>query len=352
MSLWVDKYRPTTLDKLDVHVELSKKLKKLVSNGDFPHVLIHGPSGAGKKTRIMCLLHELYGPGVEKLKIDQKTFTTPSQAKFELTTISSNYHIELNPSDAGFHDRVVIQEVLKEIAQTQQLDTASQRSFKVVVLTDVDRLSKDAQHALRRTMEKYSSTCRLILYCNSTSKVIPPIRSRCLQVRVPAPTEEEILSVLQHVSKKEGLSLPGEFAARVVQQSERNLRKALLMLEASKVQQYPFTGSQKVQSADWEVYVRETANKILEQQSPQRLLEVRGRIYELLTHCIPPEVIITRLTKELIANLDSALKVEVTQWAAYYEHKLQTGQKPIYHIEAFVAKFMCVLRTYMMDLYA
>ena len=64
----------------------------------------------------------------------------------------------------------------------------------VVVLTEVDRLSRDAQHALRRTMEIYMATCRLILVCNSTSKVIPAIRSRCLGVRVAAPSEDEVSS--------------------------------------------------------------------------------------------------------------------------------------------------------------
>jgi len=63
------------------------------------------------------------------------------------------------------------------------------------VLNEVDRLSKDAQHALRRTMEKYVAVCRLVLCCNSTCKVIEPIRSRCLPIRVAAPTNAEVLAL-------------------------------------------------------------------------------------------------------------------------------------------------------------
>ena len=68
-----------------------------VGGGDFPHLLVYGPSGSGKKTRIMCVLKELYGSGVEKLRIEHHTFTTPSKKKLDISTISSNYHIEVNP---------------------------------------------------------------------------------------------------------------------------------------------------------------------------------------------------------------------------------------------------------------
>lgn len=81
MSLWVDKYRPSSLARLDYHKEQAAQLRNLVQCGDFPHLLVYGPSGAGKKTRIMCILRELYGIGVEKLRIEHQTITTPSKKK-------------------------------------------------------------------------------------------------------------------------------------------------------------------------------------------------------------------------------------------------------------------------------
>nr|CAD7575014.1 unnamed protein product [Timema californicum] len=243
MSLWVDKYRPNSLSKLDFHKQQAHQLKNIVSicqiiqQGDFPHLLMFGPPGSGKKTRVICLLRELYGAGAERLRMENTSFTTPSNKKVELMIVSSNYHLEVNPSDVGIYDRVVIQDLLKTVAQTHQLDASGQREFKVVVLTSADRLSKDAQHALRRTMEKYMATCRLILIANSASRVIAPIRSRCLGIRVPAPTPEEIATIVTAVGKKEGISVPPELANRLAEMSNRNLRLALLSLQAARVQQ-------------------------------------------------------------------------------------------------------------------
>ena len=89
--------------------------------GDFPHLLVHGPPGAGKKTRIMALLRELYGNGIDRLRFEHQTFEAPSKRKLEIVTIASNYHIEVNPSDVGIYDRVVIQELIKNTASAQQI---------------------------------------------------------------------------------------------------------------------------------------------------------------------------------------------------------------------------------------
>jgi len=206
--LWVDRYRPKSLDALITNKDIGANLKNLVAEGDCPHLLFYGPSGAGKKTLILALLREMFGPGAEKLKPETKEWKIerPSMSKgveVELTTLSSMYHIELYPSDAGLKDKYIVQEVIKETAKYRQLDTAntSSKGFKVIVLNEVDRLTRDAQYGLRRTMEKYASACRLILVCNNISKVTEAVRSRCLCVRVPAPEESQICDVLEHVAR-------------------------------------------------------------------------------------------------------------------------------------------------------
>lgn len=95
--------------------------------------------------------------------------------ELELTTISSNDHVELNPSDVGNNDRYVVQEIIKEMAKSRPVDMQGNRGFKVLVLNEVDKLSKEAQAGLRRTMEKYSSACRLIMLCSNISKCVLPI---------------------------------------------------------------------------------------------------------------------------------------------------------------------------------
>ncbi|KAA8518289.1 hypothetical protein F0562_015828 [Nyssa sinensis] len=271
--LWVDKYRPKTLDKIIVHEDVAQNLKKLVTEQDCPHLLFYGPSGSGKKTLIMALLRQMFGPGAEKVKVENKTWKVDAGTRtidLELTTLSSTHHMELNPSDAGFQGRYIVQEIIKEMAKNRPIDTKGKKGFKVLVLNEVDKLSREAQYSLRRTMEKYSASCRLILCCNSSSKVTEAVCSQCLNVRINAPTEGQIFKVLEFIGKKEGLQLPSGFAAHIAEKSNRSLRRAILSLETCRVQQYPFSNNQAIPPMDWEEYIFEIAPDIMKEQSPKR----------------------------------------------------------------------------------
>lgn len=209
----------------------------------------------------------------------------------------------------GNYDRVVVQDLLKEVAQTQQVDVAAKQRFKVVVINEADHLTRDAQAALRRTMEKYSPNLRLILLANSTSNIIAPIRSRTLLVRVAAPTEDEICTVLAQVGKKEGYTRCEGLEKRIAKESHRNLRRALLMFEAVHAQKYQYpritpllplltspsdqvTEKTVIPPPDWEALISQVADEILAERSPARILHVRAKLYDLLTHCIPASTIL------------------------------------------------------------
>eukprot|EP01067_Filipodium_phascolosomae_P003836 Filipodium_phascolosomae@DN2680_c2_g1_i12.p1 len=203
--LWIDKYRPKSLKELSYNVETTQLLQRLVESQDFPHLLLYGPTGSGKKTRLGAFLYEVYGPGVRKLKVDNRNLkvSPTSSASVDINVVTSSYHLEVAPSEVANKDRVVIQQLIKEIAQSPPLQTTP--SFKMVVIMNVDQLTREAQAALRRTMEKYMKSCRLVLVCNSLSRVLPPVRSRCLCLRIGAPSNVEIVSILHQIADAEKL---------------------------------------------------------------------------------------------------------------------------------------------------
>ena len=104
--------------------------------------------------------------------------------------------------------------------------------------------------------------------------------------------------------------------------------------------------SQQIQLPDWQLYIAAVADDILREQSPKALLALRGKLYELLSNCIPPELIMKHLVGHLLKTAPGgpALKHEMLFHAASYEHRMQGGSKPIFHLEAFVAKFMAVYK--------
>merc|ERR1719323_2174439 len=186
-------------------------------------------------------------------------------------------------------------------------------------------------------------TCRIILSCDSASKIIAPLRSRCLPIRVGAPSMGEVQLVLHKVAQAEGVKLPPELAVKIADKSQRDLRRALLMLETTQVQANSSSLSKDAQlpKEAWEVAVERVAKKILQEQSPRMAMEVRGNVYELMAACLPADFIIKELLHRLIGEQrNDVLKQKAIAAAAHFESTMRQGSKDIFHIEAFVLRFM------------
>lgn len=348
--LWVDRYRPKTLKDVELYPELNTVLRRLATAQDLPHLLFYGPSGSGKKTRAMAVLHEIYGPSVYSVRLEHKSVQVSDSKVVDIATLSSPHHIDINPSDAGNYDRVIVMQMIREIAQTVPLHTTANNPknvpYKVVVLNEVDKMSRSAQHALRRTMEKYMSTCRLFLMCNSTSRLIPPLRSRCLGIRVAAHSKDNLKLAVQHVCDGEGRAAPSAaFLNTLALRCDGNLRRGLLMLEAAAMAKVDWSGSgAAIPQADWKLFLDEIAHDIVSEQTPKRLHEVRLKFYDLLAQCISGETILKTLVDCLLAAVPPALQHPLIELAAKYDHNMKLGTKPILHLEAFVAGVMKLIK--------
>ena len=154
-SIWTEKYRPKKFEELVGQEEVVKKVENLTKSMNIPHLLFAGPAGTGKSTLALIVVKELFG-----------------------STWKENY-LELNASDERGID--VVRQKVKDFARTKALGNVP---FKVIFLDEADALTREAQQALRRTMENYTSTCRFVMSCNYSSKIIDPIQSRCVVLRL------------------------------------------------------------------------------------------------------------------------------------------------------------------------
>jgi replication factor C subunit 3/5 len=272
-------------------------------------------------------------------------------------------------SEVGNNDRAVIQELLKEIAQTQQVDLNAKQRFKgpscspargceaaharpVVIINEADSLTRDAQAALRRTMEKYTTNMRMILCANSTSRLIAPIKSRCLLIRVAAPDEVEVKALssrrcyfrtdsfpdaqgigvrgqarkvrpsarsrVRDCSGRQRQPTQGVARARGAQDAVVRPRELSSFSLGSLALRPDLSGPLSIAKPDWETYCHKVADMIVQEQSPDRVMAVRAKFYELLTHCIPPTVIMKTVADRVVERVDEPLKADIMHWAAIY----------------------------------
>lgn len=177
-SIWTEKYRPQNFDEVKGQVEIVDKVKAFVSSGSMPHLLFSGPAGVGKTTLALVIAKQLFGDNWR-----QNT-------------------LELNASDERGID--VVRVKVKDFARTRAMGDVP---FKVIYLDECDALTRDAQQALRRTMENYTKTCRFVLSCNYSSKIIDPIQSRCAVFRFKPLSETEIFQVIDKLVESEELTI-------------------------------------------------------------------------------------------------------------------------------------------------
>jgi replication factor C small subunit len=185
--------------------ETIERLKSYVATKNLPHLLFSGPPGVGKTASAVSIAREIFGEDLWR-----ENFT------------------ELNASDERGID--VVRTKIKNFAKTAPIGGAG---FKIIFLDEADALTSDAQSALRRTMERFSSNCRFILSCNYSSKIIEPIQSRCAVYRFRRLSNEAIKKRLEYIVKDQDLAINEDGYEALIYVAQGDMRKAVNSLQAA-----------------------------------------------------------------------------------------------------------------------
>ncbi len=202
----VEKYRPNKLSEIVGQDTIINSLKKIFEGGSFPHLLFYGGSGSGKTSTIMSILNDYFGKK-KKLMV-----------------------MRLDASD----DRGInsVREEIKGFAEKKNYFT---KGIKVIILDEADSMTFDAQFALRRIIEKYSSTTRFCLICNYDNKIIPAIKSRCAEFKFNPISNNIMKEKLKSIADSENLKYDDKSLDIVTGIAKGDLRKAINLMQSSSI---------------------------------------------------------------------------------------------------------------------
>jgi len=203
-ELWVEKHRPRSVEDIRGQPSVVSRLRAYANSGTFPHLMLAGPPGTGKTTAAMALTRDIYGEDFR------------------------NNLLEMNASDERKLES--IRTKVKSFARTTPYGNAP---FKIIFLDEADALTNDAQGALRRIMEQHASTCRFILSCNYSSKIIEPIQSRCAVFRFRPLANNQVEDQIKNIAEKENIKLNEDACEAIVRVSLGDLRKAITALQVA-----------------------------------------------------------------------------------------------------------------------
>ena len=203
MEIWIEKWRPKNFEDIIGQEAIVRRVKAMVEQKSIPHLLFTGPAGSGKTSLSLVIAKQLYG-----------------------NSWRENF-LELNASDDRGID--VVRNTIKDFARTKSIGDVP---FKIIYLDECDSLTKEAQQALRRTMENYAAVTRFVLSCNYSSKIIDPIQSRCTIFRFRGIEKEGVFEYMDKIAKQEELKISKEAKEILYENSNGDLRRLLNILQS------------------------------------------------------------------------------------------------------------------------
>ncbi|MDO5846456.1 MAG: replication factor C small subunit [Methanocorpusculum sp.] len=314
-DIWIEKYRPRNLSEVAGQEDVVERLKSYAATKSLPHLLFTGTAGVGKTTCAVALAREMFGD-----------------------TWSMNFR-ELNASDERGID--VVRNQIKQFARTSPLGDAT---FKILFLDEADALTQDAQAALRRTMENYAETCRFILSCNYSSKIIDPIQSRCAIYRFKPLSDEAIFKEMRRIAEAENITIEEPAYAAIAYVALGDMRKAINALQGAAIVS-PAVTAENVYAITSNAKPEEISSLLSlslagDFETAERMLH--GLMYD---KGIAPNELLNQLFRAISgsAELDRRLKADLIDALGETDFRLSEGADADIQMDAMIAKFIrCV----------